>query len=472
MKTALTTAGMRTLPGLARPLALGLCAALLTAGLIPEAEAGPRRSIRRRHDQVVMEGKDVKPMLGLKIENLRLLALSGSELETIPFQIDERTPAGNYAFSKGSDTKRDTDGGSFDANDELVFMVRDSGGKADPGQLEALWKVVEIEVTDPLDKRKGWVYLAAYKTDPPALSKVDYVSISFNENGLLTYNGKGFILDNARALGNAVRTTTLRFQTKDGQFGPNLADSTKTRTELYYFAIPIRRNGTEMRVSIGAWIDGPVRVVALNVVEIYLIWGFWVRAPNSLIFFYDYGSEMPTNINMPVNVDQSPESGARLSLDLSPRAKGWFFYSDKNPSPLALDGKPNARKEKLDMSFPDWVVIYGPEGGVIRRMTFDKEIRKASKLYFVDDVKKEDAPENEKGSFGNTGFVVNLTGLKSKVYQGTYYTYYKANFRYGDEKRYLQIHSSPLVAKAALPGAAKPADDKSGSSGEATKPGQ
>lgn len=406
------------------------------------------RTLRRKLDHVVITGKDLRKQLNNKISKMRLVAFNQGKMEVIPFQIDERTPSGSYAFDKGSETKKDTDQGRFDLNDELVFMARDSGDQAKAGSFTGLKNVLEIELTDPKKNRKGWVYLVHYPKNAPPLSKADYTSIKLDKKGHLTWTGRGFQTDNNRSTGNAVRTSGVMFETKKGgKLGSNVLDTTKTRCKLYYWAIPISRNGTEMRTAVGAYIDGPVRAVAMNVVEIYLVWGFWVKAPNSLIKFYDYGSEMPSNVNMPINVDKSPESYARLSLDLSPRVRSWFFYNNNNKTPVKIDGVMSPAEKALKTAFPDWNVVYGNEGGMISRFIFaDKTIakKKYSRLHYVDDLREKDPPENEQGCYGNIGFNIDLSGMSSGIYQGTYYTYYQPRFRYGDEQRYLDIVDKPL----------------------------
>ena len=63
--------------------------------------------------------------------------------------------------------------------------------------------------------------------------------------------------------------------------------------------------------------------------------------------------------------------------------------------------------------------------------------RPNSGLYFADDQTKPDPPENERGTVGDVGVVIDMSGLKSGTYHGTYYTYYKSGFRRGDERPFL-----------------------------------
>ena len=421
--------------------------ALATPLVVSAGPRPPEKTLKRQLDQVVVVASALNPLSGAAIERLRLLALNDGAFSVIPFQIDERTPSGGYAFDRGGETVRDVDGGALDANDELVFMARDTGDRASKAQLEAYPKQVEIEVRYPVNGARGWAYLAAFSENPPPRSRVDYVSINYEKSGLLTYHGHDFMMDNARALESVVRTTTIRYRGADGRLMGNDIDTTKTRSELYYFSIPIRRDGTDMRTSVAAFIDGPVRVVALNKAEVYLIWGIWVDAPDSLILYYDYGSEMPTNINVPINLDESPPSTGRLSLDFSTQANGWQYYNDRNLEPVNLDGVMSPREKKLDRGFPSWSVMFGPHGGVLQRMMFEDAAFTQgphSGLYYNDDRTAQDTPENDPGSVGNSGVIVDLTGLDSGIYRGVYYTYYRSGFRYGDEAPFLDIIDRPL----------------------------
>jgi len=420
----------------------------LLAGL---AEAdGERKTLRRRIDHVVVEGKKLHALKGTPIALARAFRVRAGKTEPIPFQIDERTPAGLYAYDKGAETNRDVDKGNIDDNDELVFMARDSGDKAPAALLAKRPNCVEIEIKDPKNGRKGWIYLAGYKKSPPKLSPKDYVSISYSERGMMVYKTPGFYLDNARSEGNAVRTSTVKFKKKDGSLAKNVMDTTKVRLKIHYLLIPISRNGTEMRVVIGAFIDGPVRAVAMNKVEVYLVWGFWGRAPNSLIKFYDYGSEMPTNIKVPINVDKSPLSYYRVAIDLSSRARGWYFYNDRNPTPLKIDGRMGPREKKLDLRWPNWNVTYGPEGAFLTRLIAPKAVTKlkSSGLHYIDDLKADQSPDNEGGAFGQAGYQIDMSGIKAGIYSGLYCAYYLNRFHMGDERRYVDIVDHPLVTSS------------------------
>src|SRR5690606_25276112 len=97
-------------------------------------------TLGRTTGAVIVPGERLEAALGAPIERLRLYALRGEELRPIPFQVDERTSQGGFAFDGGEERRSDTDDAHLDANDELVFMARHVGGR-----LAAPWTPLEGE---------------------------------------------------------------------------------------------------------------------------------------------------------------------------------------------------------------------------------------------------------------------------------------------------------------------------------------
>ena len=145
-------------------------AALLLGAFLIEGFAATRpKTLERIHDTVVMEGKELKGLLGSPINRLALMVFSGEKWAPIPFQIDQKKPDGSYAFTIGPGAGKDPDP-NLDGNDELVFMVKDSGDCASGAERPAgARKVLELEITDPKNGRKGWLYLVRFSGKAPVL---------------------------------------------------------------------------------------------------------------------------------------------------------------------------------------------------------------------------------------------------------------------------------------------------------------
>ena len=159
----------------------------------------------RTLDPLVLQGSRLPPMIGqdpTKIVGFKKVA--GRWLQ-IPVQADEHelkdivTPYGALAANAGyppspsnpkimfySDagtfTGADSDP-AFDADDELVFMLRDAGGIASGGRKPKGTRPfprIRVSVTDPLDGQTGYVYL--FVSDGTLLqnANVNYVNYATN----------------------------------------------------------------------------------------------------------------------------------------------------------------------------------------------------------------------------------------------------------------------------------------------------
>jgi hypothetical protein len=155
---------------------------------------------------------------------------------------------------------------------------------------------------------------------------------------------------------------------------------------------------------------------------------------------------MPTNVKVPVTLNESDPSCYKLPIDLSQRVKGWKFYNDRNPDPVTIDGRMDDKEKALDLTFPSWNCAYGPEGALITRFTLDPRcVKPTTKLLYIDDLTQEIEPEFEPGAWGTFGYYVDLAGIKSGLYSGNYYIFYcPPPFKLGDHKKYIDTLDAPI----------------------------
>ena len=271
-------------------------------------------SLLRVADPVIITGQELQSVLGSEIGKIRLFAFEGVEKRVIPFQIDERDSAGNWVWDRvigRPDTTFENDPGQtstpmmvqqhvhrhddedpagselFDANDMLVFLARDMGDRrADlPEELHGN-TVLEIEVLDPLDGARGWVYLASFAGDPPPLSAVRYLQHFHKQRRIQTPN-YGFsysdihvaCLDDLRIKGFPV-VDRINIRGKvDIQFG--------------FIKDTIEFGEEDIHGYIEGIIEGPVRVIKRNVVHLDIV--FVVRTPDTVCehFYYPDYAKVP-----------------------------------------------------------------------------------------------------------------------------------------------------------------------------------
>ena len=127
-----------------------------------EAAAAPG-PLRRLADPVLVTGEMLpEDFLGVESHRLRLYSHRDGALVPIRFQVDERTEEGDWVFAHGKRNNRYRSTGRLDGQDVILFMARDAGPEAAgtldlPGEPE---RILPIEIADPVDRGRGWVYLA------------------------------------------------------------------------------------------------------------------------------------------------------------------------------------------------------------------------------------------------------------------------------------------------------------------------
>ena len=152
--------------------------------------------LNRDSDPVVLTGADLPELLGEFPDSIVAFCWNSDWLK-IPVQIDERAvvdfgqiynePALGITFLAYTDSSTFTGVDpepTFDSNDELVFMARDTGDPAPwntpdpPGVIEG--SRVRLLVHDPLGPTDAYLYLFIRDGTNPFPPDVPYVNYSFN----------------------------------------------------------------------------------------------------------------------------------------------------------------------------------------------------------------------------------------------------------------------------------------------------
>ncbi len=442
--------------------------------------AGPAvaqsRTIKRSVDTIVIPCKVLgKKLLGVDKAKLRVYACRSGYMVPIVYQIDERDPKGNYCYDRGPKDRRirDKDRGKVDANDELVVCVRDAGDRATPQSMLVVpghTAYQELLLTDPLDKAgRAWIYVFRFDgIVKPATVGDDFVSLKVKKHSdeELTYywRGEDFAYNNDKSRRNAVRATfaTMVRRDENVKLKKNMLDSTQVRAVASFMWVTVVRQSNDIRVRLGAYIDGPLRMVIENRLSVYLALSLWANASDSYVILWRNKISMPTNIECPVNLDTSDDSNYTLCVDLSKKVidEKWKFYNSHNPTPVLIDGRTSAGERKLDTSYPDWNAVYADgKGGMITKFVVPKFLknRKKSRLVYIDDeyhkrTEDDDGIEFEPGAIGYHGYYVDWVGLKKGIYAGDYVVWYAAPpYAPGSEQAYLNEYDHPI--KVIRPGA-------------------
>jgi hypothetical protein len=442
----------------------------LAAAPAAQAQALAPRTLTRDVDTVVIPGRAIGARVrGAPINRLRVYVSRGGFPVPIMYQIDERNAAGTYCYDQGPSDKRvrDEDRGQFDDNDELVLLVRDAGERMSPARYSMVpghTAVQELELKDPVTGGLAWVYVFRFdgavvpgRVGSPLVALT--CRVHDDEESTWTWQGEKFIFDNDRSRKNAVRATFASFfDGTPARRGPNVLDSTIVRAVVSFMWVEVVRQSNDIKVELGAWLAGPIRVIAQNVLQVYLALGMWASAPDSYIILWPNKVSMPTNASCPVNLDESGESSYTLCMDLSKEAKGWKFYNLHNPEPVDIDGRTSAAERGLNQTWPEWNCMMGPNGAIITKFVIPPAMRRpTNRLVYIDDEyhrRAEDVEgiEFEPGAFGTNGYYVDMRGLAKGIYPGDYVAWYAgAPFAVGDEQKFLNEWDAPVEVKATAP---------------------
>jgi hypothetical protein len=433
-------------------------AAILTLALLafccafpaPAHSANAKKTLTRKSDPIIVKGLELPRLKGADIDKIRVYSANGKgALEPIPFQIDERGADGSLVFPFGPKKTADPDP-SFDANDELIFMARDSGGRASKENRPAgAAGATEIEITDPLTHGAAWVYAFTFKNPPPK-SDVDYVSITTNGDAISSPRYKStFCKDAPISFCNLVLTE------QGGGDGANYMDRLKIRAHAVMRVVKVAIDKTENDFSsdVLAWIDGPVRVIRRTNNKMMLFWK--IPSPGSIVdnVYYLDSFIFPTEVDLPFDIGTIlQEVTFRVSTDHTSQAIGKKFRSSSNPNPTSIDGKMSEDEKQLDLSPYSWMMIYGaaPErrGGWLNRIVYDARLSVQPCLLYVDDSNAIQPPEREPGQIGNIGYDIRkMETLKKGVWRLVSYMYNIPDYRPGAETEFLNILDHPLKVK-------------------------
>ncbi len=304
-----------------------------------------------------IRGDAITVVEGTPIASLRLYAARNGLVQVIPFQIDERDPEGRYVVPEGPRACQDTDKGLFDYNDELVFMAADAGDRVSPQLLpQGVDAWAEIEISDPLrPSDRAWVYLCAFKGQPPPLSPIRYVHYRADKEQIYSDHYKigyrpGYSL-----------YSDLFYPQGDGSFGPDLMDRIKIRIEVKFLfsVIRVHRNEDDFKAQVVGWKEGPIRV--LRDVESYVRVLFKLSSPSvfAVTEYYPYHMYTPLRLTIPFDLKWVFSKFGisdwywKFYGDL-PGLEGGLMYSNRNLKGVPITSSQDQSGQNFDTKYLVW----------------------------------------------------------------------------------------------------------------------
>jgi hypothetical protein len=342
-----------------RPLPAGADASLETTA----------KTLQRDQDPVIVRTGLLTGLGDHETSRYRLYAVRHGRLEPIPFQFDARGADGELVLSEDG-TETDF---TFDDDDELVFMAKDTGERAANDLLPAGDDaVLELAVVDRAHGGTGWAYLIHVAADPPPRSPVRYATFDTarQEARGLTYE-VSYSRDRSNFLGR------VRIVPRGGT-AETVIERLRMRISPTFALLWTTVNPTLTEESFSVMPDGvkngPVRAIR-RVRQSLDLGPMFPDIPNGRVYTYYYATsfQTPARFSIPWLALKALRDFSYESVDeLGPRGEDMRYWDAANPEGVAFDG--SARPAATDADH-DWWAVSGARGMCLQAFVIPEEWR-------------------------------------------------------------------------------------------------
>jgi len=366
-----------------------------------------KKTLKRKVDPVIMDGKLASEVIGCPLEGLRLYAFHDGTFEPIRFQIDEMTGEnGDWILPKGPIPNGDLSNGKFDTWDKLVFMADATGDRvAKEAWTPGCTKGSEIEVVDPLTGEKGWCYLLYFASNPPARSNLPN-HVNYDYNTEITEGGSyhiEYIITKDGLHSTFYKAISLR--EKNGP-GKNFVDRVKVRPTLKVAGVlPLHFNEELLKSNVASYKTGPVRTIRRVEQYVPIAWMKILHAVVDIMYYRDIAT-VPLMFNMPFKLSTLGSSMVvRFGTDYSPNSfTDMWNYNSNNPKGFPINGKMDEAKKNFNPGLDTWRLMKSDQmgGAFMTRTILTPAIKEHIKITMglIDDSTKKDPPEKYPGLYG------------------------------------------------------------------------
>jgi hypothetical protein len=401
----------------------------LPAGASASLEA-TAKSLQRDQDPVIVRTGLLTGLGDHETSRYRLYAVRQGRLEPIPFQFDARGADGELVLSEdGTET-----GFTFDDDDELVFMAKDTGDRAANDLLPDA--ALELAVVDRAHGGTGWAYLIHFAEDPPPRSPVRYATFDTarQEARGLTYE-VSYSHDRSNFLGR------IRIVPRDGT-AETLIERLRMRISPTFALLwtTVQPTLTEESFSVvpDGVKNGPVRAIR-RVRQSLDLGPMFPDVPNGRVYTYYYATsfQTPVRFSIPWLALKALRDFRYESVDeLGSHGEDMRYWDAANREGVAFDGSERPAATDADH---DWWVVSSARGMCMQAFVIPEEWRSRGI--------KRGIVFNASGTDPGAGYsLLRMTNLERA---GTYdlasvFVFLPRPYRPGDESEALDALRDPL----------------------------
>ncbi|MBN2012523.1 T9SS type A sorting domain-containing protein [candidate division KSB1 bacterium] len=408
-----------------------LIAVLFVLPVVSYAETPLYQS--RIYEPVVILGSRLPDALSIPLDELFMYRYNAQSQSwsMMPFQVDERVYAEDQFIPGDPTAKQDfyfiPDDGLLDDNDELVFLIRDTGDKARASdwidnEESKNYPRIEITLRDPLyPDMLSYAYLYRSSTiDEPIPSPYHFDFDPTNhvietDNFRVRFNESSGLIEDISVLppfGTGVDffdTQKLRFVAVldfgiiNIAIGKNGTPAANERDNLYmyddyveYTQHPVVRLIRQVREAV-RFGDFVLDAGAFYVRTIFYPFSGTVSGgatldPDQL------KEEFHTSEDIYVDMDL-----LRQSWDFNNDAIGMRFHNQYNQD-ILIDGQPDEVNTRMDVPIQSWMLSTGDPGSFFSYVEFQDTAWQDIRLYYHDDLRggQDDPTQIDGGDTGDT----------------------------------------------------------------------
>jgi hypothetical protein len=335
----------------------------------PDGLVTAAKSLHRFLDPVEIRTGTLVGVTDHATASYRLYAARHGSLEPIPYQFDQRGADGEITLSEDG---REAEFG-FDADDDLVFMAKDTGDRVLQGEMPTGGdSAMEIDVIDPRSGAHGWAYLVHFAGRPPARSPVRYVTFDpeRQEARALSYE-VSYSHDASNALDG------VRVPRSAGGTGETVIAGVSMRIKPTFFLFgmwPMALTERNFSVVPDGLKNGPVRAIR-RVRQSLDLGTLFPDLPNGRVntFYYASSFTTPSTFSIPWLVLKALRDFHFESIDeFGSPGPDMRYWDAENPEGVSFTE--GGRPAGVDGDH-DWWVVSGRRGTFLHALAIPKEWR-------------------------------------------------------------------------------------------------
>lgn len=380
----------------------------------------------RRHQLVTIKGDELPMLLGKSVDNYSVMAIKEGSFEPIPFQFDDMNKKG-FPYVPGGRVPLKGLENIFEKNDELVFMLQDSGEKASKEQLTNIYgSVVAILVLSD-DMLTRYVYIlegnplrsakfyASYNQET-GLIKTDFYSLQTRRKNILDWSD------------------LIYYSYSKDQ---SLLDTMKIRIKARLGFLKATIHNRLIPSNVMAVKNGPVR--SLVSVDISLsVFGVQLANAGALMSFFADGFSVPVFVQIPPIAGRLSDLTMNVSLDFN-GLEGAKVMSALGPKePVTVGIGQGSDPDMLQVSLKHNWITGTTEAGwdVIAFFTHSENFKPKLGLLFKDASRgdKPDKPERFTGSYPQIGYILKEIPVGEEIQFGIDVNFGDGFWQYGAGK--------------------------------------